>query len=90
MTPNFYGSNRAKSQTVFDVSLMNGSDFITDTAAHTRTPQPWIAIQAVAAVVATIVDSGTTLTSIPIPAGTTIWGAFSSITLASGKVLAYR
>lgn len=90
MTPNFYGANRTKSQTVFDVSLLNGSDYITDTAAHTRTPQPWCAIQAVSAAVATVIDAGTTNTSVPIPAGTTIWGNFSSITLASGKVFAYR
>lgn len=34
-------------------------------------------------------SSGSTLTSMPIPAGTTIYGYFTAVKLTSGKVLAY-
>lgn len=89
--PNFFGSNHLKSAPTFDMALMGGSDFIDDTNAHTReTRGGWNAIQAVATAVATVVDSGTTKTSVPLPAGIIIYGQFTSITLASGKVMAYR
>lgn len=86
--PNKYSANSIKAQVIYDATLLDGSDFFTDTTAHTGR---WCAIAAVAAAVATVVDdlSGT-FTSIPIPAGMTIYGKFSSITLASGKVLAYK
>jgi hypothetical protein len=75
-----------------------GSLYITDTGAHAG---DWGAITALeATVVATLVSGfrqdGTTavvagtLTSVPIPSGCTIFGRFTSITLASGKVLAYN
>lgn len=85
--PNLYGSNRAKAALVFDCSLLNGSDFITGTAANTG---QWSAIQGLAAAVATVIDNGTTKTSVPIAAGVIIYGKFTSITLASGSVLAYK
>lgn len=67
----------------------NGADYIADTNGHTGR---WQAITAVEAAVAALVagDVGGTLTAVPIPAGTTIYGAFTSITLASGKVWADR
>jgi hypothetical protein len=65
----------------------NGGIFITDTAAHTGS---FVAITAVAAAVADLVGNiDGTLTSVPIPVGTTIGGRYTSITLASGKVIAY-
>lgn len=65
-----------------------GGTYITDTAAHTG---QFDAIQALEAAVATIVSptmSG--LASVPIPAGVIIYGNFTSVTLASGKVIAYN
>lgn len=52
---------------------------------------------AIQALEATVLASGTvsdditgTLTSLPIPVGTTIYGTFTAVKLTSGKVLAYR
>ena len=66
----------------------SGGIYITDTAAHTG---DFDAITAVAAAVAALVSSTITgtLSAVDIPAGVTIFGRFSSITLASGKVIAY-
>jgi hypothetical protein len=77
---------------VFIVNLKSegGADYITDTAAHTG---PYESITALAAAVVSVATSdniGGTLTSIPIPAGVTIFGHFASITLASGTVIAYK
>lgn len=66
----------------------HGGLLITDTSAHTGV---WDAIQALEATEATLVSSNLsgTLTGVPIPAGVTIFGHFSSITLTSGTVIAY-
>ena len=75
-----------------------GSLYITDTGAHSG---DWGAITAVAdAVIGTLVSGKAhdgvtdvmkgTLTSVPLPAGVTIFGRFITITLASGKVIAYN
>lgn len=90
--PNKFGSTRAKAQTVADMSAPNselGADYIDDTSDHNGA---WGSITALAAAVAHITApnwAGTT-TAVPIPAGTTIHGQFTKITLASGKVAAYR
>lgn len=67
-----------------------GADYYADSSAHTGN---WRAITALEGAVASLVAenwSGT-LTSVPIPAGVTIYAKkFTSITLASGKVVAYR
>lgn len=76
---------------------LHGSDIIDDTAAHTNGASGYYALQVVAATVVSAmtwavpgnhdgswVDLGT------IPAGTELKGHFTSITLASGKVVAYR
>ena len=68
----------------------NGSVYITDTDAHAGS---WMAVQAVAAAVIdpfVADDVSGTLTTVPIPAGVTIYGLFTSIKLTSGKVIAYR
>lgn len=66
------------------------ADFFSDTSLHTG--GPWGAITANAAAVANLVASNWTgtLTAVPIPAGCTIYGHFTSITLASGSVTCYR
>lgn len=83
-------------QATIDVTLQAGGLYIDDTAAHAG---KFRAITALAAAVATLVSTTDkdgfggkirgTLTSVPIPVGTTIYGCFTSITLASGKVIAY-
>jgi hypothetical protein len=72
-----------------------GSDYITDTDEHDEdeSPHGWLAIQALEETVLEEVVSGTmngTLEDIPLPAGVTIFGRFSNITLSAGKVIAYR
>jgi cation transporter-like permease len=66
-----------------------GADYYADTSAHTG---DWEAIQALEAAVAALVSTNVagTLSAVPIPAGAIIFGRFTSITLSSGKVIAYR
>jgi hypothetical protein len=68
----------------------NGAIYITDTTA--RAGRFW-AIQALEATVintATVSDyKGDSISAMPIPVGSTIYGNFTSIKLTSGKVLAY-
>lgn len=69
---------------------LNGSTYISGTSAVTGT---FVAIQALADTVVstmTSTDIAGTLTSVPIPAGVTIYGTITSITLTSGKVIAYN
>lgn len=55
---------------------------------------PWGAIQATAVAVVSLTSSNWTnsdaTTSIDIPAGATIFGNFTAITLTSGKIIAYK
>ena len=74
-----------------DKSLgQNGAKYVTGTGANSGS---WVAIQALED---TVISSLTatnwtgTLTSIPLPAGTVIYGAFTEFTLTSGKVVAYN
>ena len=74
---------------VFD----QGFEHISDTAAHTGSFCRVYALAA--AVIASATVRGLTagsnaFTSVPLPAGAYIDGQFSSITLASGRVIAYR
>ena len=77
---------------VLEMGNRLGGVYITDTTVHTG---QFGAITALAAASVDLVTTqngiwqGTT-TSVPIPAGTTIYGNFTSITLASGKVIAYH
>lgn len=68
----------------------SGAVYITDTNAHTGNFRAITALEAT--VIATLVAGNWegTLTSVPLPAGCTIGGAFTSIDLASGKVVAYE
>jgi len=77
-----------------DTSLslgQGGAEYVADTAAH---PGNFVAIQAVEVAVINTLTAGnwtpSTATAIPLPAGSTIFGSFSTLTLTSGKVIAYR
>lgn len=74
-----------------------GSDFIEDTSAHTGS---WGVIQCLVACTFTVLTSGTlpggttcmsgTLAGISLSPGMEIRGIFTAITLATGKVIAYK
>ena len=67
-----------------------GAVYVSDT---TQTDGNFGAIQAVADAVFSALVSGNwtgTTTDIPVPAGVTIFGNFTSFTLTSGKVIAYK
>ncbi len=69
-----------------------GADYISGTTTFTGR---YGAITAVAAAVldaATVAADygGDSLASLPIPAGTTIYGTFTTVKLTSGKVIAYK
>jgi len=70
-----------------------GSIYITNTSANSTTgSDKWGVIQALSDTVIASLTSSTmtgTLTAIPLPAGAAIYGYFTSITLTSGKVVAY-
>jgi hypothetical protein len=76
-----------------DTSLslgQGGAVYVTNT---TQTDGSFGAIQAVADTVFTALVAGNwtgTTASLPLPAGATIFGNFTSFTLTSGKVVAYR
>ena len=67
-----------------------GGTYITGTDPVTGSFYAITAIEAT--VIAALISSNLegTLTSVPVPAGCTIYGRFSSIDLASGKVIAYN
>ena len=63
------------------------------TAAAALTGGPWGSIQATAAAVVDVTASnwtGDATTAVDIPAGATIFGNFTAITLTSGKIIAYK
>ena len=66
----------------------SGFDYVTTGTINSHT---YIAISALedASISATAVG-GDSLSSVTIPKGMTIYGKFSSITVSSGKILAYR
>lgn len=76
-----------------DTSLslgQGGAEYVTDTTIRNGN---FGAIQAVADSVFTALVAGNwtgTTTSLPLPAGVTIFGNFTSFTLTSGKVVAYK
>jgi hypothetical protein len=87
------GSLAISAQNVSEVSMRSGGKIITGT---TEVTGKFGAIQALSATVvaaATTVSPGKlvgTMAALPIPAGTTIFGNFTSITLTSGTVIAYN
>lgn len=93
MSARLYGSSPITAvQMTLDMGSRLGGAFINDTAAKTGR---WGAITALTAAVANITTgagggwTGTT-TAVNIPAGVTIYGNFTGITLASGSVIAYN
>lgn len=67
----------------------SGFDYVTTGTINSHT---YIAISALedASISATSAGGGDSLSSVTIPKGMTIYGKFSSITVSSGKILAYR
>ena len=74
-----------------DRSYSIGFEYIDDTAAHTG--RFWQLYALADAVISSAVienQTGNTFTSVPLKAGDLISGVFTSVTLASGKVVAYK
>lgn len=68
-----------------------GFELITDTAAHTGRFFRLYALEATVINTATVQNaSGNTFAAVPLPAGGAIDGLFTSVTLTSGKVVAYK
>ena len=68
-----------------------GFEYISDTAAHTGRFWKLYAVADAVISTATVLNaSGNTFSSVPLNAGDEIEGVFTSVTLASGKVIAYR
>lgn len=68
-----------------------GGIVIDDTDEHTPTsPYNFIAIQVLSEAVVTAEGNIEDMESVTIPAGMTVVGEFTSITLASGTVIAYQ
>jgi hypothetical protein len=90
-------STQVKDQTIEgvakDISLSLGQGGAVYVADTTQTDGAFGAIQAVADTVFSALVAGNwtgTTASLPLPAGATIFGNFTSFTLTSGKVVAYR
>ena len=68
-----------------------GFEYISDTAAHTGRFFKLYAVADAVISTATVQNAtGNAFTSVPLAAGDYIDGVFTSVTLASGKVVAYR
>ena len=66
----------------------SGFDYVTTGTINSHT---YIAISALEdASISVTAGAGDDLSSVTIPKGMTIYGSFSSITVSSGKILAYR
>jgi len=68
-----------------------GFEYISDTAAHTGRFRELYAVAATVIASATVQNaSGNAFTAVPLEAGDSIQGIFTSVTLTSGKVIAYK
>jgi hypothetical protein len=68
-----------------------GFEYIDDTAAHVGRFYKLYALADAVISAATVQNtSGNTFSSVPLKAGDEIQGVFTSVTLASGKVVAYK
>ena len=68
-----------------------GFEYISDTAAHTgRFCRLYAVADAVISAATVQNASGNAFTTVPLAAGDYIDGVFTSVTLASGKVVAYK
>lgn len=68
-----------------------GFEYISDTAAHTGRFNELVAFEdSVIASAVILNQSGNTFTSVPLKAGQSVEAVFTSVTLASGKIAAYK
>lgn len=68
-----------------------GFEYITDTVAHTGRFWRLYAVADAVINTATVANaSGNTFSSVPLSHGDSIEGVFTSVTLTSGKVVAYK
>ena len=68
-----------------------GFEYISDTAAHTGRFYKLYAVADAVISTATVLNaSGNTFSSVPLSHGDCIEGVFTSVTLASGKIVAYK
>ena len=68
-----------------------GFEYISDTAAHTGRFYKLYALADAVISTATVANaSGNTFSSVPLNHGDQIEGVFTSVTLASGKIIAYK
>lgn len=68
-----------------------GFEYISDTAAHTGRFWKLYAVADAVISTATVQNaSGNTFSSVPLNHGDQIEGVFTSVTLASGKIVAYK
>jgi len=87
--------NYLASDTEKDTSLSLGQyGAVYKTAAGALSGGPWGAIQATATAVVNVTSGNWTnsdaTTAVDVPAGSTIFGNFTAITLTSGKIIAYK
>ena len=68
-----------------------GFEYISDTAAHTGRFKRLVAFEdSVIASAVVLNQSGNTFTSVPLKAGDSVEAVFTSVTLTSGKIAAYK
>jgi hypothetical protein len=68
-----------------------GFEYISDTVAHTGRFNELVAFEdSVIASAVVLNQSGNTFTSVPLKAGQSVEAVFTSVTLASGKIAAYK
>lgn len=73
------------------MSEYSGAEYIDDTVAHTGRFGEIVALEDSVISTLTAMDyTGNTLTAIPLKASCELCGVFTSITLTSGTVVAYR
>ena len=68
-----------------------GFEYISDTAAHTGRFYELVAFEdSVIASAVILNQTGNTFTSVPLKAGQSVEAVFTSVTLTSGKIAAYK
>ena len=84
--------SQARTTELLETSIGSlGGQYIADTDATTpATGFKFVAIQVITACTITLVGNITGITTVALPAGTIIYGRYTSLTLASGSVIAYN
>jgi len=83
-------SQARTTQILEKMTAIDGGVYIADTDEHTPSTGVFTQIYTLEATTLTLVGNVTGLTSVALPAGTPVLGAFTSLTLASGRVIAYE